>query len=166
MNHEILKDKPWWGYLEEDLQELLTEALLLLRDASTWKIKFHDYAFIVFPAAKAYEGFLKKLFFDLDLISEADYYGKRFRIGKSLNPHLDEQYQDESWVYDDLIKFCGGGQVPNQLWKAWINCRNQLFHWFPHEQKAIDIAQAQERITMIIDAVDSVYAKSQVKLNK
>jgi len=103
---KVLKAKPWWDYLEEDLQELLTEAILLLNDAKSWKIKFHDYSFIVFPVAKAYEGFLKKLFYDMSFINENDYYGNRFRIGKSLNPNLDKDHRDEGWVYDDLEKFC------------------------------------------------------------
>ena len=52
----------WWDYLEEDLQELLRESTLLLDKVEKWEKTFHDYSFIVFPAAKAYEGFLKKLF--------------------------------------------------------------------------------------------------------
>ena len=65
-----LDKKPWWNYIEGDLQELLKESILLLRilvsmgaDLPGGRREFHDYSFVVFPAAKAYEGFLKKLFF-------------------------------------------------------------------------------------------------------
>lgn len=164
ITRKILETKPWWNYLEEDLQELLTEAILLLNDANSWQIKFHDYSFIVFPVAKAYEGFLKKVFFDLKFISENDYYGTRFRIGKSLNPNLDKDHRDEGWVYDDLEKFCQGKALPDQLWNAWKRCRNQVFHWFPNEQNAISLTDAQDRIVMIINAIDSVFTRCEVNL--
>ena len=83
-----LKGKPWYDYLEEDLRELLAEAFELIEKVPDWHDGFHDYSFIVFPAAKAYEGYLKKLFLDLGFIERDDYYGKRFRIGMALNPQL------------------------------------------------------------------------------
>ena len=62
-----LEKKIWWSYLEEDLQELLKESFLIMNilkgmgaDLPGAEQKFHDYSFVVFPAAKAYEGFLKK----------------------------------------------------------------------------------------------------------
>ena len=70
-----LEKKNWWGYLEKDLQGLLREATLLIEKVSLWDEKFPDYSFVVFPAAKAYEGFLKRLFLDRGFISEEDYYG-------------------------------------------------------------------------------------------
>src|SRR4030043_1223043 len=99
---ESLEQKAWWGYIEADLNELLKESQKLAATTSGWEEKFHDYAFVVFPAAKAYEGFLKKLFLDLGFISEEDYFGKRFRIGKALNPALEERYWDES-VYRKIV---------------------------------------------------------------
>lgn len=65
-----LEEKVWWEYLEEDLRELLLQSSLLIETAEKWekelpdgKEQFHDYSFVVFPAAKAYEGFLKKAIF-------------------------------------------------------------------------------------------------------
>ncbi len=106
-----LEDKIWWSYIEEDLQELLVASEFLANVVKSWggdlpqgsKV-FHDYSFVVFPAAKAYEGFLKKMFLDLGFITNEDYLGKRFRIGKALNPFLEERLRDRESVYDQNCK--------------------------------------------------------------
>lgn len=157
-----LNKEVWWGYLEEDLQELLREALLL-SEAFSGEEGFHDYAFIVFPAAKAYEGFLKKLFLDLKLITPDDYYGKHFRIGKALNPSLEKPLRNES-VYDRLVSFTGGKQVADTLWETWKNCRNLVFHWFPNEKNAINFVEAKQRVDMVIKAIDLAYREC--KMNR
>jgi hypothetical protein len=73
MKEDDYSGKPWWSYIEVDLQELLKESSLLLAKVSVWNEKFADYSFVVFPAAKAYEGFLKKLFLDQRFITEEEY---------------------------------------------------------------------------------------------
>ena len=89
----------WWTYIHEDLRELLQESYLLVEIFERKEeLEFHDYAFIVFPAAKAYEGFLKTLFHDLGFISDEDFNGKRFRVGKALNPSLEKKLREEVWV--------------------------------------------------------------------
>lgn len=159
-----LEERPWWSYLEEDLQELLKESLLLL---SIFEVKgrqeFHDYAFVVFPAAKAYEGFLKKLFLDLGLISENEYYGKRFRIGKALNPHLERPLRQKEGIYDKLVAFCRGPELANKLWDTWKMSRNLVFHWFPNERNAIDKREAGERIAMILNAIDMAFEECKIE---
>ena len=157
-----LSQKPWWGYIEDDIKELLREAQLLYDKASAWEEKFHDYAFIVFPAAKAYEGFLKKLFLDLGFISEDDYYGKRFRIGKALNPSLEANLRRES-VYDKLVNFCGGPSLADKLWETWKYSRNLVFHWFPKEKNAITLLEAKDRLGMVIDSLDAAFKECKIE---
>lgn len=159
-----LRQKPWWGYLEEGTAELMEEAFLLYDNVQHWNKTFHDYAFVVFPAAKAYEGFLKKLFLDMGFISQEDYYGKRFRIGKSLNPNLSEKYRDEGWVYDDISKYCNGPELADKLWLTWKNGRNLLFHWFPNERNAITLDEARDMLSQIVEAMDDVFGKCSVEL--
>jgi hypothetical protein len=89
-----LEDRPWWNYVHRDMRELLTESEILVENVAKWKHKFHDYAFVVFPAAKAYEGFLKMLFLDMGFITQEDFYGKRFRIGRALNPALEPRFRE------------------------------------------------------------------------
>lgn len=134
--------------------------------SSEWSKKFGDYSFIVFPAAKAYEGFLKKLFLDMGFITEEDYSGKHFRIGKALNPDLEDKYKNEGWVYSKLEEFCQGKKLPDTLWNTWKQCRNLLFHWFPNEKNKVDHIEAVERLLKIVSAIDEVFVVCRVQLSK
>lgn len=159
---EDLQKKQWWIYLEEDLQELLNTAILLINKVESWEVKFHDYSFVVFPAAKAYEGFLKKIFLDRGFINEDDYYGKRFRIGKALNPSLDRRLREKEGVYDKIVNFCGGKDLANKLWDTWKTSRNLLFHWFPNERKAISFEEAKERVESVIESMDAAFKECKI----
>src|SRR3989344_4193161 len=153
---DSLPKHPWWSYINEDLQELLKEAALLADRVEDWSEKFHDYSFVVFPAAKAYEGFLKKLFLDLGFITDNAYYGKRFRVGKALNPALEGKFRKFS-VYDKLVEFCHGNELPNKMWDTWKEGRNLLFHWFPNEKNAIEFGEAKATIQKIFDTMDLAF---------
>ena len=166
---EALEKKVWWSYLEYDLQELIREAFLIeeiLRgmgaDLPGGKKEFHDYSFVVFPAAKAYEGFLKKMFLDLKFITEEDYYGKHFRIGKALNPSLPKELRREG-VYDKVVRYCQGRELADKLWETWKLSRNLTFHWFPNEENAVTLDGARERIDMIIGAIDMAFKECRIK---
>lgn len=160
---DSLKLKPWWNYLEEDLAELLNESFLLLDTVGSWAEKFHDYSFIVFPAAKAFEGFLKKLFLDLGFISSEDYYGKRFRIGRALNPQLEKRFRANESIYDRLTAFTGDKVLGDELWQTWKQSRNMVFHWFPEERNAITYEEAKLRIEMVIASIDRAYKECKME---
>ncbi|MCX6705812.1 MAG: hypothetical protein NTV24_01750 [Candidatus Woesebacteria bacterium] len=143
-------------YLEKDIKELLEESFLLLKLFEEESGKFKDYSFVVFPAAKAYEGFLKKLFLDNGFITQDDYYGKRFRIGKALNPYLEKEIREES-VYDKIVAHCGGKRLANFFWETWKECRNTVFHWFPNEKNIVTLPEAGAKLEMIVKAIDEAY---------
>jgi len=164
-----LEARKWWKYLGEDLQKLLLTSEFLYSVVEEWggnlpggKQKFHDYSFVVFPAAKAYEGFLKKLFLDLNCITEEDYYGKHFRIGKALNPSLSKELRGQG-VYDKMVNFCQGKELPDRLWETWKYSRNLVFHWFPNEKNTITLAEAGTRIEMVIGAIDQAFGECRIK---
>lgn len=160
---ENLKDKPWWGYLLENQQDLLILSFALIaREKQEPRETFHDYSFIVFPAAKAYEGFLKKLFLDLGFITTREYNGRSLRIGRSLNPALEKRLRGES-TYDKLAGFCQGRKLPDQLWYTWKQSRNLLFHWFPKHKNFVTLKQAQKRVEMIINAIDASFKECKIK---
>ncbi len=143
-------------HLEKDVKELLDESFLLLKLFEEESGKFKDYSFVVFPAAKAYEGFLKKLFLDKGFITKDDYYGKRFRIGKALNPSLDKDVRNES-VYDKIVEYCGGKTLADFFWETWKSCRNTVFHWFPNEKNIVTLPEARAKLEMIVKAIDEAY---------
>jgi hypothetical protein len=160
---DALEQKVWWNYLGDDLQKLLLTSRFLVETVKSWGVdlpggekEFDDYAFVVFPAAKAYEGFLKKFFLDLKFITEEDYFGKHFRIGKSLNPSLPKEIRREA-VYDKIVKHCGGKGLADTLWDTWRVSRNLTFHWFPNEKNALTLDEAVERVDKITAAIDQAF---------
>lgn len=166
---EELKKKVWWEYLGEDLQKLFLTSQFLFSVVESWgadlpggKHEFHDFSFVVFPAAKAYEGFLKKLFLELNFITEDDYYGKHFRIGKALNPSLEKELRREG-VYDKLVKYCGGQELADTLWDTWKESRNLIFHWFPNEKNTITLIEAGQRLDMIAQAMDRSFKDCKIQ---
>lgn len=156
------KKKSWWNLLGMDIQELLDESYTLLELFEEEPGKFKDYSFVVFPAAKAYEGFLKKLFLDKGFITQDDYYGKRFRIGKALNPFLEKEIRQES-VYDKVVEYCGGKALADLFWETWTSCRNRVFHWFPNEKKIVTLSEARAKLEMIVKAIDEAYKACNTK---
>ncbi len=153
-----------------DLQKLFITSQFLVDTVASWGVdlpggerKFDDYAFIVFPAAKAYEGFLKKLFLDLGFISEEDYFGKHFRIGKSLNPSLPKELRKNE-VYGKIVNYCGGKKLADNLWDTWRICRNLTFHWFPNEKNTTTYQEAVDRVNMIIQAIEESFRECKVDL--
>lgn len=151
--------RPWWNYLESGARELLEQSFILLDQAQKTKIKFADYSFVVFPAAKAYEGYLKYVFWQKGFISNDDYYGNRFRIGKALNPQLERKYRYKESIYDKIVNFCGGKELADLLWETWRLCRNLVFHWFPKEKQFLSLEEAKERLFMVTKAVDESWQK-------
>lgn len=150
---EDWKNTNWYKYMDEPMRSLASQSYELLEQ--TGEIK--DYSFAIFPIAKAYEGFLKKLFLDMQLISRRQYIGEHFRIGKALNPNLPKRYRS-GWVWDKLREKCGGEELPIQLWEAWRRGRNKIFHYFPDEKTHIDQAEAREIVNNLAEAMGNAVA--------
>src|SRR3989344_1264895 len=112
-----------WDYLSSHQKELIEDGERLFGEAGKISPPLHDYSYAVFPYAKAYEGFLKKLFFDLGFIDEQTYRGEHFRIGRALNPSLEPALRYES-IFDKLVGYCGGKDLANELWHVWKKGRN------------------------------------------
>ncbi len=138
----------WYQFLEEDQKTLVKTSISLYEMAIAVEPQFEDYSFVIFPMSKAYEGFLKKYLFEMGLISEKVYFGKKFRIGRSLNPDLSARHRDEYWHYDNIEKMCGK-EVGRDMWNTWLECRNGLFHYFPGKSKTLNIYQAHDYLMML-----------------
>lgn len=136
----------WFSYLSEDQQALASTAYFLLEQGQQAQVS--DYSYVVFPMAKAYEGFLKKYFFELGLISQQTYESRRFRVGRAFNPDLNSNQQDELWIFDDVARMCGLA-LAREMWDAWLECRNQVFHYFPLHNKTLSLAQAEAKLQQL-----------------
>lgn len=115
------------------------------------KYCFKDYSFLVFPFAKAYEGYLKKLFRDVGYLSEKQYTSDFMRLGKLLSPNLVRRLGNKS-LYKQLHDHVSE-DLASELWITWKEGRNQVFHYFPQNFKALTFEQSQEITQRITDAM-------------
>lgn len=117
--------------------------------------KITDYSFMVFPMAKAYEGFLKDYLLKANLLSQETYHSKKFRIGRALNPDVFPNHQDEQWLFDDVSNRLGH-DVARRIWDTWLQCRNHVFHYFPEDRSSLSLSEAQECLTILRDTMMAV----------
>jgi len=149
-----LQQQNWYRYLDARQQALVMTSAQLLTQAQGFDPPLPDYSYLVFPVSKAYEGFLKKFLLDLNLISKRAYVDRHFRIGRSLNPDVRKNQRDEYWLYDDVERQCGQ-ETARLLWNAWLECRNQIFHYFPDKPRLLDLAAAISRLELLENAMEA-----------
>lgn len=154
----IDRESNLWKYLTDELKGLITDGEEIIdhaikhgEEAST------DFSYLVFSFAKAYEGFLKRLFLDLEMIQEDEYYGDDIRIGRILNPNF---MKDNENIYSKLSDPKRAGKsVATKMWEVWRKGRNQVFHYFPHNFRRLSYDEAMELIgdfaNAMAEAVDS-----------
>lgn len=148
----ISRNSTLWGYIPGEIQGLIEDGEHLLMECLAYSGKVSDYSYVVFPFAKAYEGFLKRLFLDLELINEEDFYGEAIRIGRILNPIFkDKDYS----VYTKLKQYGPDGEkAADKLWDIWKEGRNQVFHYFPHNFRRLSESEAERIVKEFIDAMN------------
>ncbi len=147
---------PLYRSLAPDLQQNVRIAVSLYTRERREGIQFPDYSFVVFPMAKAYEGFLKQYLLNMHLLSLEQYHDRRFRIGRALNPDLRHNQRDEQWLYDDIVQLCSEN-VGRVLWNTWLQCRNRVFHYFPASEHVLNLDQAGEYLVLLISAMIEAY---------
>ncbi len=149
----------WYQGLVQTEQELIRTSTQLFERERTNSFTFSDYSFVVFPMAKAYEGFIKRTLFESGLVSQQQYTSKKLRIGRVLNPDLREQHRDEQWLYDDLERRCSK-EVAQLLWRVWLECRNNIVHFFPDKKYLVTLPEARSQLVAIADAIGQTVACS------
>ena len=145
----------WYVTLSSWQKELVRTSLELYAREERLKSNFADYSFLVFPMAKGYEGFLKDFFYKVGLIDSSTFTDKRFRIGKAINPDINPTHRDNEWLYNDIARMCGP-ELARGMWETWLECRNQIFHYFPDNEKKISLVEAEQKISMIADMMDGM----------
>lgn len=148
----------FWTYLSQAQKDLILEGEYLMNEIiRDHTHKFKDYSFLIFPYAKAYEGFLKQLFLDVKFISHLDYISDHLRLGKLMSPNLTEKLGDRS-LYTKLKENISE-ELANKIWETWKLGRNQIFHYFPHNLKAVSFEEAEKIIQAVIAAMEEAYQK-------
>lgn len=148
----------FWNYLPQEQKDLIQEGNYLLNDVIRHhSYQFKDYSFLVFPYAKAYEGFLKQLFKDTGFISHLDYVSDHLRLGKLLSPNLMNRLGNRS-LYKK-IEEKSSHDLARDIWDTWKIGRNQTFHYFPHNFKALSFQEAENIVNQIIRTMEEAYQK-------
>ncbi len=151
-----------WNYLSEQERILADDGAFLVSDTAIHKNQDPtDYSYLVFPYAKLYEGFLKDVFKDLGIIEEREYQSNHFRIGKVLSPNLIRRLGKRS-AYGQL-RDRYGTDVADQLWHAWKEGRNLVFHYFPADFRLLSKEQALTCISTLIHAMETCVAQTHVQ---
>lgn len=152
---QIDENSALWKYLSDAQKDLIREGKYLLDDViKEGKYDFKDYSFLVFPFAKAYEGFLKQAMLEVKFISRVDYISDHFRLGKVLSPNMQAKLGERS-VYK---KVCDtyGCELGDRVWDTWKLGRNQVFHYFPHNLRSLTMQQAEDIINNILKTMEYV----------
>lgn len=158
MDYLIDKKSQFWSYLSQGQRDLLNEGLYLMDDViKDHAYQFKDYSFLVFPFAKAYEGFLKQIFKDKGLISRLDYISDHLRLGKLMSPNLIIKLGEKS-LYKK-IQERHSQELAEKIWNVWKNGRNQIFHYFPHNLKAISFSESRGICMQILRTMEETYIK-------
>lgn len=157
----IAHDSPLWNYLSRQEQTLADDGAFLIGDSAMHTNQDPtDYSYLVFPFAKLYEGFLKDVFLDLGIIAERDYRSTHFRIGKVLSPNLMRRLGKRS-AFGQIRKRYGEA-LADQLWHAWKEGRNVVFHYFPEDVRLLSKEQAMACITTLVVAMETCVARTNV----
>lgn len=152
----------FWEYLSQPQKDLILEGEYLMNDIIKHQsYQFKDYSFLIFPYAKTYEGFLKQLFEDIKFISHLDYISDHLRLGKLMSPNLIGRLGDRS-LYKK-IKEAVSQDLAERIWQTWKLGRNQIFHYFPHNLKAVSYKEAEEIISEIVRTMEEAYIKLKTK---
>jgi hypothetical protein len=147
------KSKEFEEFAGKDLIELYSDAKKMLSFFKNSANKFSDYSFIVFPLAKVYEGILKKILVEANLITEAQLQqDPDFSISGYFNP------TGNSKIFDSLKDKTRDKAVPYVIFATYQECRNQILHYDPYRDNRIkNIDTARFYIERILDAIDKAY---------
>lgn len=145
-----------WEYLSQTQKDLIDEGQYLMNEViQDHAYRFKDYSFLIFPFAKAYEGFLKQLFKDVGFMSHLDYISDHLRLGKLLSPHLISKLGEKS-LYEK-IRINGSRELAETIWKTWKLGRNEIFHYFPHNVRAVTFDEANRTVGNILETMEFAY---------
>lgn len=155
----------FWRYISQEQKDLILEGQYLTNDIIKHQsYQFKDYSFLVFPFAKAYEGFLKQLFKDTGFISHLDYISDHLRLGKLMSPNLILRLGERS-LYHKIEKAVDQ-KLAEKIWETWKLGRNQIFHYFPHNLKAISFAEAEKIVGKIVETMEEAYSQLNKQISK
>jgi hypothetical protein len=151
------KSKEFDEYVGDDIVDLYYDSVRMLNHFMDTQNKnvpsLSDYSFIVFPFAKAYEGILKKILVEANLIKEADLLeDPTLPIGNYFNP------VGNNAIFNSLKDRTRDKAIPFVIYSTYQECRNQIMHYDSYRDNRIkSIEEARFYIYRIDDAIEKAY---------
>lgn len=156
MMQHMDRHSSYWDYLSPHQRDLIREGSYIYQEIfADGRYNFQDYSFIVFPFAKAFEGFIKQFLLDIGLITDQQYNSDHIRVGRLLSPEGNHYIHEES-IYQRLVHIIGK-DAADMIWMTWKYCRNQVFHYYPHNNKSLSLNEAKERIHLVLSTITTCY---------
>ncbi len=150
-------------FVGQDLIQLRKDSNNLLKEANESTTYISDYSYIVFPMAKAYEGILKKVLVEAQLVKEEDIqYDPNVPINNYFNP------VSNTTIFNLLADKVRDKSIPHTIYATYQECRNQILHYDSYRDNRLTSLNEVEFYLMRLDdaaqkAVDTFKNK---KINK
>jgi hypothetical protein len=140
-------------FVGDDLFNLFQDSKYLLVKAQEPPFaQVSDYSYIVLPAAKAYEGVLKKILVNAGLVSEQTILEKpELSLNSYFNPVGNEG------IFNSLKDKARDKAIPHIIYSTYQECRNQIFHHDSYRDSKITLEDADFYIRRIDDAISKAY---------
>lgn len=140
--------KDWFTFLNDHGKRLALLSKSLYERELRLQSGYESYSFVVFPLAKAYEGFLKYYLREMNLLSNTLYSDKKFRVGRAINPDVSLSHRNEWWLYDDVERLCSR-TIARSLWNTWLECRNKMFHFYFDDETLLPLDVAEKKLMQL-----------------
>ncbi len=143
-----------YSFLDDSQNRLLLDSLLIktiftLPESDYSRVVnvlLSDFSVMVFPSAKAFEGYIKKLLLTIGLITEKEIKEDPYKsiIGKILNGEE---------IKKKLLDKKRGRSIPKLLAVQWELCRNIILHYDLDQPEIIKKEEALKKIDDIYEAI-------------
>jgi len=142
-------------FLDDYQRRLLLDGLLIktiFTTSDSYRIfnsLLNDFSVMVFPSAKAFEGYIKKLLLTIGLITEKEIKENPYKsIGKIL---------DGEEIKKKLLDKKRDRTIPKLLAVQWDLCRNIILHYDLDQPEIISKEEALKKIEDIHEAIKRSY---------
>ena len=144
-----------YSFLDDYQRKLLYDTLLIKTIFTTYDSNeifnrlINDFSIVVFPSAKAFEGFIKKLLLAINLITQKEIKEDPYKsIGKIING---EQIQKK------ILDKKRDRSVLKLLVAQWDFCRNVILHYDLDQPEIINKEEAFKKIEDIYEVMKRCY---------
>ncbi len=157
------KSKEFDKFVGEDLVELYQDTNTLFEffsvDGHSKELVrepsiFSDHSFMVLSIAKAYEGILKKILIQKEVVTEEDLaLNPSLNVGAYFNPSNNER------IFNLLKDRSRDKAIPHVIYSTYQECRNQILHHDQFKDRRIKtFSEAEFYRRRILDAIYKAYS--------